>query len=276
VDRLSRPCARAALWIACLASLAPRAAPAWGPDGHRIIGEIAWRELTPASRRALRDLLPAGRYATLAEASVWADTEARRIPGDRWLEPYHFVDTDPTARHVDAPDDCTCVLAGIARFGRELRAPDPYRERVVALRLLAHFVGDVHQPLHVTGMDGHGGTRIHVVFLGRRQTLHQVWDSGLIERQLGRRRPQSWARELSRSISDAERSRWTADLDPRAWADESLALARRHTFRIRDGARLGDDYYEREIPVVAERLQRAGVRLGALLNGIFDPVRSMH
>ena len=266
----------AAVGAVLLLALFPSRAPAWGPDGHRIVGEIAWSELTPAARRALRDLLPTGRYGTLAEASVWADTEARRLPGDAWLEPYHFVDTDPAARHVDAPADCRCVLAGIAQFAQQLRDPErPYRERVVALRLLAHFVGDVHQPLHVTGADGHGGTRTHVIFLGRHQTLHQVWDSGLIERELGRRRPRSWARELSRSISEAQRVRWAAQRDPRAWADESLALARRQTFQTRDGAHLGDDYFAREIPVVAQRLEQAGVRLGSLLNEIFDPTRAM-
>ena len=270
-----RRCAAASL--ALLLALAPSRATAWGPDGHRIIGEIAWAELTPASRRALRDLLPTGRYGTLAEASVWADTEARRIPGDRWLEPYHFVDTDPSARHVDAPADCRCVLAGIARFAEALRDPErPYREKVVALRLLAHFVGDVHQPLHVTGADRRGGTRTYVIFFGRRETLHQVWDSGLIERELGRRRARTWARELSSSISPAQRARWAAQRDPRGWADESLALARRHTFETRDGARLGDDYFERELPVVAERLEQAGVRLAALLNAIFDPTGAMH
>jgi len=272
LDLLRRP----ALLLVCLASLAARPSAAWGPDGHRIVGEIAWHELTPATRRALRDLLPTGRYGTLAEASVWADTEARRIASDRWLEPYHFVDADLSSRHVDAPDDCTCVLGGIARFRGELRDPEEsYRERVVALRLVAHFVGDVHQPLHVAAADGRGGTRTMVIFLGRRQTLHQVWDSGLIEHQLGRRRARTWARELIASIGDAQRARWTADMSPRAWADESLALARRES-AIRAGTRLGDDYFAREIPVVAERLEQAGVRLGALLNGIFDPAHSMH
>jgi len=270
-----RRCAAAS--FALLVALAPGRAPAWGPDGHRIIGEIAWSGLTPATRRALRDLLPTGRYGTLAEASVWADTEARRIPGDRWLQPYHFVDTDPRARSVDAPADCRCVLGGITRFADALRDPErPYRERVVALRLLAHFVGDVHQPLHVTGADGRGGTRIYVLFFGRRETLHQVWDSGLIEHQLGRRRARNWARALASSISAAQRERWAEQRDPRAWADESLALARRDTFATRDGARLADDYFERELPVVAERLERAGVRLAALLNAIFDPAHPMH
>jgi hypothetical protein len=259
-------------WTVLLA-LAPHPARAWGPDGHRIIGEIAWHELTPAAKRAVRELLPRGRYGSLAEASVWADVEARGNPRYAWLDPYHYVDTDPHAPHVDAASDCACVLAGIERFGREIADPtQPHRERVMALRLFAHFVGDVHQPLHVTGADGHGGTRTFVFFLDQRETLHQVWDTGLIAHQLGGRGYRSYAKALADSITDAQRAKWTAQLDPRVWADESLALARRHLLRTRGGAQLGPDYFEREMPIVAQRLRQAGVRLGAWLNRRFGAV----
>jgi hypothetical protein len=255
----------------------PSVSQAWGTDGHRIIGEIAWRELSPAARSKVRELLPRGRYGTLAQASVWADKDARQGRRYRWLEPYHFVDTDPHARHVDAPSDCGCVLEGISRFRREVADPaQPYRERVVALRLLAHFVGDVHQPLHVTGADGRGGTRTTVYFLGRRESLHQVWDSALLEHRLAGHGYRGYALELEGRIRDADRARWTADLDPRSWADESLALARRHTFGTRDGAHLGEDYAARELPIVALRLEQAGVRLAALLNRAFEPGQAIH
>jgi hypothetical protein len=61
--------------------------------------------------------------------------------------------------------------------------------------------------------------------------------------------------------------------EPRAWADESLALARDPLFAVREGARLGDAYFERAMPVVSERLAQAGVRLAAALDAAFAPVR---
>lgn len=257
--------------LAGLAALAPSApASAWGHEGHRIVAEIAWAELTPDAKHAVRALLPPGRYGTLHEAATWADRDARRNPHYAWLAKLHYVRTDPDDRSVDAPDDCVCVLAAITRFDREAGDPDaPLQRRIEALRLVAHFVGDVHQPLHVGGPDGHGGTRVEVRFDGRPHDLHWVWDTGLIRRQLAGGDWRRWAQQLAASITDEERARWTRDLAPRAWADESLALARRHTDQTRDGERLPKRYLGDKIPVVALRLKQAGVRLAALLNRRF-------
>lgn len=256
------------LLVSTLLAAAPLAS-AWGPDGHRITGEIAWRELSPEAKQALRPLLAGG---TLAEAAAWADTDARRSGRWRYLEPLHYVNVDPdgTARHVARR--CKCVIGAIEierdRLADAAMAP---AERTLALRLVAHFVGDVHQPLHVSHPDGRGGTTVDVRFDGKPTTLHRLWDSGLITRELrerGRKRGprwRSWAQSLADAISPADRAQWTASRDPRTWAEESLALARAHAFEPREGAVLGDAYFERSLPVVAQRLQQAGVRLAALL-----------
>ena len=59
------------------------------------------------------------------------------------------------------------------------------------------------------------------------------------------------------------------------WATESL-LAAREAYqdpatgqRIRVGAKLGDAYYERSLPVAKRRLYQDGVRLAMVLNEVF-------
>jgi len=245
-------------------------ASAWGPDGHRIVGEIAWRALSPETKQALRELFDEGE--TLAEASAWADTDARR--NRRWahLAPLHYVNVDPDGTALRVPRRCNCVIGAIEIERDRLADPAKSRaDRALALRLVAHFVGDVHQPLHVSHLDGRGGTTVDVRFDGKPTTLHRLWDSGLIARELrerGRKRGprwRSWAQSLSDGVTPAERKQWTQSRDPRVWAEESLALARAHTFEAREGAALGDAYFERSLPVVARRLQQAGVRLAVLL-----------
>lgn len=245
-------------------------ASAWSPDGHRIVGEIAWRGLSPEAKRALRALLDADE--TLAEASAWADTEARQSRRWRHLEPLHYVNVDPAGTALRVPRSCGCVIGAIEIERDRLADPAKSRaERALALRLVAHFVGDVHQPLHVAHPDGRGGTRVDVRFDGKPTTLHRLWDGGLIARELrerGRKRGprwRAWAHSLADAVTPAERAQWTASRDPRAWAEESLALGRLHAFAPREGESLGDAYFERSLPVVAERLQQAGVRLAALL-----------
>jgi hypothetical protein len=253
-------------------------ASAWSADGHRITGEIAWREVAPETRRALRELLPRGRFETLAEAAAWADTSARRERRYEWLEPLHYVNVDPGAERVRAPRDCNCVIGAIEVASDRLRDPEASREeRVEALRLLAHFVGDVHQPLHVSHPDDLGGTTVDVRFDGRPTTLHRLWDGDLLQRrlrELGRRRGPRW-RAYAQSLLDRTpselRRQWRASRDPREWAQESLLLSREYAFAVRPGASLGDDYYRASMPAVADRLAQAGVRLAALLDAAFAP-----
>lgn len=272
--------ARVARLAALLALTAAAPAYAWGPDGHRVTGEIAWRLAADRTKQALRELLPRGRDGTLAEAAAWADTVARDDPRYRWLEPLHYVNVAPDADRVRIGRDCECVVGAIDDARDRLADARRSRaERLEALRLVAHFVGDVHQPLHVSHPDGRGGNTIDAVFDGAPTNLHRLWDGDLLRRELrerGRRKGPRWrayAHSLADRASPAERERWRRVLDPRVWAEESLVLARAHAFSVRDGARLGDRYFEDTMPVVSERLAQAGVRLAALLDASFAPIR---
>ena len=53
----------------------------------------------------------------------------------------------------------------------------------VALRFLVHFVGDVHQPLHLTNRE-RGGNGDPVLFEGRHMNLHALWDNQLIAKAI--------------------------------------------------------------------------------------------
>lgn len=270
---------RLASWIAALLLFAlPQASAAWGPTGHRITGEIAWRNLTPRTKDAVRELLPKGRYETLAETCAWADTWARQHPREyAWLDPLHYMNADPRADAVEVGRECGCVVGAIEIQSDRLRDPKTsHDDEVLALRLVAHFTGDVHQPLHVAHPDMRGGTSIDVRFAGKPTTLHTLWDSGLLDRRLRERRGRGsrWrahAQSLADTVTPEQRAQWTASLDPNDWASESLALSRAHTYAVREGDALGDAYYAASIGVVDLRLQQSGVRLAALLNAIFDP-----
>lgn len=239
----------------------------WGSEGHRIVAEIAWRHLETGSREAVRRLLAPGE--TLAEASIWAD----RVRSDpRWeaTAPFHYINV-PEIAEIDAQRDCPprgCILRAIASFSRDLgdlsRTVERRRE---ALRFVAHLIGDVHQPLHVSHGSDRGGNDIPVLFFGRATDLHEVWDRWIVERA----RERSWwswsPRRLSRSISAAQRDLWARG-SPLDWAAESLALARTRAYGPRPGEALGRDYFERNVAVAREQLQKAGVRLAFTLDGL--------
>ena len=52
-----------------------------------------------------------------------------------------------------------------------------------ALRFLVHFVGDVHQPLHLTDRE-RGGNDDFVRFENRKINLHSLWDTALITKAI--------------------------------------------------------------------------------------------
>lgn len=254
----------------------------WGPDGHRIIGEIAWHLLSPRAEQEVERLLERGEFDSLAEVGNWADTWARRFEAYDWAGRLHYVDVEPSASRYVAARDCPegeCVVAAIARFSERLRRETgPAWKRREDFRFLVHFVEDVHQPLHVIHSDMRGGGRTVVRFLGEEVDLHTLWDSTLLERRLSDVAADSvpgdveaWRRlayRLRLAIGDHERASWAAETDPAAWADEGIPLARRLTFDIESGEALGEAYYQAAIPVIERRLQMAAVRLAARLNQI--------
>ena len=273
-------------------------------DGHRVIGEVAWLKLEAETKDRVREFLPQGRYHTLSEASVWADRHARGRKQYDWVEPLHYIDVDPNAAHVvidsiNCPEG-NCVVLAITRFARVLEDPAEGRDaKIEALRLLAHFVGDVHQPLHVSSADSCGGCSVRLQTPGGRMSLHEVWDTGILEQDLIRRyeaKPElsdeammredttpRWrllARELVKETLDPDEvaaSRTaTVDsvqaLDPRAWAEESFQLTRSPLFRVSDS--ISDAYVDEAVPIVEARLRQAGFRLAAILNEIFSGRRT--
>jgi hypothetical protein len=242
---------------------------AWGPEGHRITGAIAERYLAPPARRAVRELLD-GR--TLADVAFWAD-EVRGRPEYEWTRPLHYVNVPRDATGVDVQRDCPgglCVVQAIIDAARGLR--DPHRstgQRAEALKFLVHFVGDVHQPMHVAYGDDLGGNRLPLKFFDQETNLHRLWDSGLLRRRLGGTHWRRLSRTLIRESDDTQVASWASTLDPVPWADESLQITRRIYRELPRGPAaeaLGEAYYRRNIDEVLRRLTMAGVRIAALLN----------
>ena len=94
----------------------PTATPvwAWGRLGHRVISRLAEQRLTPNSREAIKALLDDGE--TLADASTWADEQARRIRGS---EPWHYVNGSARALSFSRGDKTAIELfmSGIRGLG---------------------------------------------------------------------------------------------------------------------------------------------------------------
>lgn len=252
---------------ACVLVAAGRA-DAWGPDGHRIIAEIAEQRLSDEAKAAIADLLDG---QAMADVSTWAD-QVRSREEYRWTGPLHYANLAAGATRFDMDRDCGeagCVVSAIKRYRAVLEDDAAAREeKVEALKFLIHFVGDIHQPLHVSFARDRGGNDVKVTFLGHATNLHRVWDAGLIDT-----RDVPWPvymETLSERITVDQRAAW-ATTDPSVWATESYQLAVSNAYAIPHGGELGEEYVSRNIGIVETRLSQGGVRLAIVLNEVFAP-----
>jgi len=273
---------------AAILVLTAQAALAWGSQGHRTIGAIADRLLTPGTHAAVLQLLeddqdkfgnPSGR-TTLESVSDWAD-ELHGTPAAR--PAWHYDDV-PICGSEEKPRYCPdgqCNSEQLKRLIGVLGdARAPARERNEALKWVVHLVGDIHQPLHAADNGDHGGNLVPVVLEGvhtrGRENLHRAWDNDLVQLALHARNRQQPPRDIEALASEAANlGREVGQGTPDSWGRESNNLARNVAYHYPGFACnslpagivvLEAAYIDDAEVVVRERLLLAGARLANLLN----------
>lgn len=263
-------------WLAILALALPcEQAFAWGQEGHSIVAELAEHRLDQATLEKIRLLLRTEFPAAAADARVslgsiasWADDyRAEHDETRNW----HFVNIPFERATFDPQVDCKadpkfgdCIVNAIERNRTVLadcsKAP---AERAQALKFLVHLIGDIHQPLHDTDRNDHGGNDVAVTFFGKSAKLHAVWDTEIIMHTVF-----AWGAYVTRLETTWFLGRDVTGLDggsPVDWALEAHQFAREVAYGIPDGSVLETNYYNAALPVVDRQLAVAGLRLAKSL-----------
>ena len=158
-------------------------AHAWGDEGHKIVCEIAFRLAQPDTRAAIRKLIRSDtEFDTFSESCVFPDHPRKRASE-------HFINLARDSSGVSSDDDCPqaekCALSAILNDSKVLASKSAKKaDRLLALKFLGHWVGDIHQPLHVSFEDDRGGNNITVSGLCSGK-LHSTWDTCLVENAVG-------------------------------------------------------------------------------------------
>jgi S1/P1 Nuclease len=279
---------------ACFAAwmmLAAAPATAWGDLGHEVTALIAYRHLTPAAKAKVDAMLAADTdpltAADFASRATWAD-KYRNL--HRETAKWHFVDLE--IDHPDLVSACfgmpplaagqpasagsarDCIVNKIAEFEAELKdASTPPAERLMALKFLMHFVGDLHQPLHASDHNDRGGNcvRLSPSPDGHDTNLHAYWDNGTVE-SLGDS-ASTIAAALDAQISPGDIAAWARG-GVGAWTMESFSLSRKDVYALASRPACGEhravaltqEYQATARKDAALQLEKAGVRLAVLLN----------
>jgi len=153
---------------------------AWGQEGHRIIGQIAYNHLSPKAKENIDQIL--GEKGVVYWAN-WADEiKSDTIYANSYN--WHFQDLNGgmsdsalTATLVNYPQEGGNLFKVMDSLITVLRnEPDNFD----ALRFIIHLAGDKFCPMHMGHFDDLGGNKIKLQWFGRNSTLHKVWDSDLI------------------------------------------------------------------------------------------------
>jgi hypothetical protein len=266
--------------VALVALLAPSPANAWWEKGHRLVGQIAWDHLTPVARQNVRAILG---VETMADVASWADVYRPLVAQTTG---WHFVDIPGDKQTYQRDRDCPtqpgvklgsyndkwrdCATDRILFFESRIADPkvDPI-ERAESLEFLIHVVGDIHQPLHATGVE-QGGNFIDVTAFGSpacstsgKCNLHNIWDGHLIEHR--NLHDPEYLDMLEAEIKSKQLA--AGSLDPVVWTNESKVIA--DAIMVPKGADIDEAYYQKNIVVINHQLELAGLRLAAVLNGTF-------
>jgi len=295
----------------------------YGPEGHQTVGAIADKLIanSPNTVAHVRALIG---NETLEHASTWADdckynfnprdhdmaafvsanphVHGSKGPHDHHA--YHYTDipiqeTRYRAGSVGAkPIDvvhmlrnCIAILEG---HSNATNNPTGITQKT-ALRLLVHYVGDIHQPLHVgtayfgknaqlvnpnttTGAQADDGGNL-IKF--RRTNLHVYWDTTAVQNAMAAanvQTPRAFARTIIRNPppgweTSSSVSGWAVK-----WADEALPIATeaytKLYFRVNPPGWSAQTrnlaaYDQWAAAQVRTEIARAGYRLAAILKKIW-------
>ncbi|NEU09116.1 S1/P1 nuclease [Flavihumibacter sp. R14] len=245
----------------------PGKSMAWGMLGHRIVGQIADSYISGKTRKEVKKILG---NESLAMASNWADF----IKSDstfNYLGNWHYANfldnlDYQTLKQEMEKETGTNIYNRIRFVAAELKNKntDPAKKKMY-LRLLIHFVGDLHQPMHMGRKADAGGNGIKLSWFSQPTNLHRVWDEQLIEYQ------QLSYTEYADAINftDKQQVKKLQSDDLTVWAYESYKISRQLYATVKPEDKLSYRYNFDHIATLNQQLLQGGVRLAGLLNEVF-------
>jgi hypothetical protein len=280
--------------LVCL--ITPSEAFAWGDDGHKTVALIAQQCLPPPVRKQITAMLAADTAPLtkhdFASAATWADKyrdSNHRKDHYKHTQNWHYVDMEIDHPDLDAAcfgrpalpagvlatdgPDQVCAIDKIKQFEAELTASSTdAEERLMALKFILHFVGDIHQPLHSSDNHDRGGNSVKVIVAGFPHTskdeLHGFFDTQFVDAI--DKPPSALAKSLLKEIKPAQAKQWATG-SPEDWQKEAFDIAVSDVYgspplSANNVQHLDVRYVDKAEKDIKLQLSRAGIRLAFLLD----------
>ncbi|WP_166964286.1 S1/P1 nuclease [Yeosuana marina] len=235
----------------------------WSATGHRVVGKIADQYLKGSTKRKLKKLL---NNESLAFVSTYADD----IKSDKRFNKFytwHYVniplDSDYKASDANKNGDLVTGINFCIKVIKDKTSSDA--DKTFYLKLLIHFIGDMHQPMHVGLAEDKGGNDFKLQWFYKDTNLHSVWDREMID---------SFGMSYSELAGNAEK---LSKKEVKAiqegsiidWINDTHKVTREVYAHVKPDENLRYRYMYDNFETVRTQLQKGGIRLAKVLNDLF-------
>jgi len=292
---------------------------AWDGTGHMLVAQVAYDRLNPKAKARVDELASqldrTGTAYNAVSLACWPDDikdKNSKSPLQGKFRPWHYIDigcstNDPDVfAHLPALSqtngEVITALNLCIDVIRNKKTNELVPTEAVALALVMHFVGDIHQPLHTSARynpdpkpgdkykDDAGGNGVSVANLVDTpwgKNLHTFWDEAY--RRYYENGEVKATAELTEVdvMSNPATKEWLKKLEPYApanpdlhidvkkWVLETHGLACAEVYgKLGEpyGARnvmLQEKYVTDSVQIARRQIVLAGYRLAALLNELY-------
>lgn len=248
---------------------------AWNANGHRLIAQMTYDQLTPQAKQVYHAYNRAVNVAfhqrkSFVEAAVWLDELYPNMLAP--LRPMHYLDIpfSDSKRVLPQSNPINAVWAIRMALHRLQQSSASKLEKGMAFRILLHVVGDLHQPLHaatrVSGrypLGDRGGNLVRLPREPVARTLHAYWDrgGGILIGRFHASDVKTMAKALEKRYPCTPFSG-----DPMQWALDSHTLAKNVVYAFLPAQSLPASYQTMAQNLTQQRMALASCRLATLLN----------
>lgn len=236
----------------------------WGQTGHRTIGKIAEQYLDKKTKKEIDKILDG---QSLALVSTFGD-DIKSDKRYRDFNSLHYVNMPFGVKYEDSEKNPSGdLVTGIEKCKSVILDKNASKEdKAFYLKLLVHFIGDLHQPMHVGRAEDKGGNAIQVQWFNNGTNLHSVWDSKMIDSfQMTYTELADNADEVSKEQVKYLQQGTVVD-----WVNETQKLAIEVYGTAANGDKLSYDYMYENFGLTRSQLQKGGIRLAKVLNDLFS------
>jgi len=275
---------------------------AWGGQGHMLIAQIAYSQLTPQAKNSANELVKAfgilipSDGSDFLTASVWCDDIRSFFTA---FNAWHYINIPYNPNNLTKvptiPPENVIWALGQAQDTLGSKRSGTLWGKATMLRLLLHFVGDIHQPLHsITFLnnqfpDGDLAGNYFIIYADdRRYNLHSFWDNGgglygkYYDRPLSEQDIQDLISTANGIMTSHPPSYFGETMISNTnfshWTQESYDFAVKYAYlngQLKFEEAVSSSYIADAHNVSTQRIALGGYRLAYLLNNLLNDTESI-